>query len=257
MRNLLLTIRYKGTKYHGFQVQKNALAVATVFQDAVEAVFHQRLDIKGCSRTDTGVHANRFCVSLKTESTIPCDRLVKALNINLPWDVAVLACREVPLDFHARYNCKGKRYVYKILNSEIKDPFLEGLVHQHRYPLDVQELNRAAQDFVGTHDFSSFCSAGSKIEDMTRTIYAASVRREGDLVLFTVEGDGFLYNMVRIMAGTLIDISKGLIPPDGIPAVIAARDRERAGFTAPACGLYLDEVFYEEGEMALPSPESK
>lgn len=122
--------------------------------------------------------------------------------------MAVLACREVPLDFHARYNCKGKRYVYKILNSEIKDPFLEGLVHQHRYPLDVQELNRLPR-ICGHPRLQLLLRAGSKIEDMTRTIYAASVRREGDLVLFTVEGDGFLYNMVRIMAGTLIDISRG------------------------------------------------
>lgn len=246
MRNLLLTIRYKGTAYHGFQVQNNALSVAEVFQDAVEAVFKKRLDIKGCSRTDTGVHANCFCISMQIESSIPCQNIVRALNVHLPMDIAVTNCRDVPLAFHARYSCTGKQYLYKILASDIKDPFLEGLAYQHRHSIDAPQLHRAAQGFVGTYDFTAFCSTGSKIEDMTRTIYSASVVQEGNMIYFRVHGDGFLYNMVRIMVGTLLEVSKGTLQEDEILDIIKSKDRSRAGATAPACGLYLDQVFYDD-----------
>ena len=137
-RNLLLTIRYQGTNYHGFQVQKNAVTVAQVLQDALESVLGAREDIKGCSRTDSGVHANMFCVSVKTNSKIPCQSLIRALNVKLPYDIAVTDCREVPLDFHARYDCKGKRYLYQINNSEIKNPFAYRLQYDYRYPIDVE-----------------------------------------------------------------------------------------------------------------------
>ena len=139
-RNLLLTIRYQGTNYHGFQVQKNALTVSQVLQDALEAVLGCREDIKGCSRTDSGVHANMFCVSVRTQSRIPCQSLVRALNVKLPHDIAVTGCRQVPLDFHARYDCRGKRYLYQINNSEVKDPFAWRLVYDYRYPIDVALL---------------------------------------------------------------------------------------------------------------------
>ena len=190
-RNLLLTIRYQGTNYHGFQVQKNALTVSQVLQDALEAVLGRREDIKGCSRTDSGVHANMFCVSVRTQSRIPCQSLVRALNVKLPHDIAVTGCRQVPLNFHARYDCRGKRYLYQINNSEVKDPFAWRLVYDYRYPIDVALCNRQCQDFVGTHDFSAFCSAGSSVEDRVRTITACGMRREGERVTFFVEGDGF------------------------------------------------------------------
>ena len=163
-RNLLLTIRYQGTAYHGFQVQKNALTVAQVLQDALEAVLGRREDIKGCSRTDSGVHANMFCVSVRTESAIPCQSLVRALNVKLPCDIAVTDCRQVPDDFHARYSCIGKRYLYQINNSPVKDPFRWKQVYDYRYPIDVAMCDRQCKDFIGTHDFSSFCSAGSSVE---------------------------------------------------------------------------------------------
>lgn len=139
-RNLLLTIRYQGTNYHGFQVQKNAVTVAQVLQDALESVLGAREDIKGCSRTDSGVHANMFCVSVKTNSKIPCQSLIRALNVKLPYDIAVTDCRKVPLDFHARYDCKGKRYLYQINNSEIKNPFAYRLQYDYRYPIDVENV---------------------------------------------------------------------------------------------------------------------
>lgn len=244
MRNLLLTLRFAGTNYHGFQVQKNALSVCEVFQDAVEAVLGARLDVKGCSRTDTGVHATAYGISLKTERAIPCERLVEALNRNLPDDIAVLSCAEMPMDFHARYSAKGKEYVYKILNSRTKDPFSPNLLYRFGYPIDAALLHKQAQDFVGTHDFRAFQASRADVGDTVRTIARFSVERFGERVHFTVCGDGFLYNMVRIMVGTLVYIATGRLAPGSIPEIIASRDRSRAGKTMPAHGLYLNKVYY-------------
>lgn len=243
-RTLLLSIAYDGRKYHGFQVQKNAVTVAQVFQDGVEAVFKKRLPIKGCSRTDAGVHANMFCISIEVESVIPCERVIPALNTRLPPDVAVTDCREVPEGFHARYDCVGKEYLYRILNRIPKDPFSDGLALHHPYPLDLERMNAACQGFLGEHDFSAFCSAGSDVEDRIRTIHWAEVERENDFVLFRVAGDGFLYNMVRIMTGTLLEVSRGAIQPEEIPDIIESKNRALAGMTAPSAGLYLNKVFY-------------
>ena len=243
-RNLLLNLRFAGTNYHGFQVQANALSVCTVFQDALEHVLGERPPVKGCSRTDTGVHANKYCISFKTQSPIPCEKLVMALNAALPDDIAVAACREVADDFHARYSSTGKEYVYKLLNSRVKDPFAPNLSYRFGYTLDENLLNEQAQDFVGTHDFAAFIAKGSDIEDTVRTITHFRVERQGELLLFTVRGDGFLYKMVRIMVGTLLWIGTGRLSPGCIPSIIAGKDRARAGKTAPACGLYLNDVFY-------------
>lgn len=248
MRNLLLTISYLGTRYHGFQVQENAVTVAQTLQDAMERVMGNRDDIKGCSRTDSGVHAQMFCVSVKTECKIPCQNLVAALNNQLPPDISVRGCIEVPLDFHARYNCKGKRYEYRIHNAQSKDPFHYKAVYEYKYPLDVPMLDREAQDFVGTHDFSAFCAAKTSVTDMVRTIYRCGVVRQGEEVVFYVEGDGFLYNMVRIMVGTLLAIAGGSITPGSIPAILDSKNRSRAGATAPAWGLYLNRVFYDPND---------
>lgn len=251
MRNLLLTIAYLGTRFHGFQVQNNAVTVAQVLQDAMESVMGSRDDIKGCSRTDSGVHAEMFCVSVKTECRIPCENLVKALNVKLPPDVAVKSCREVPESFHARYNCRGKRYEYRIHNALNKDPFHYKAVLEHPYPLDVEKLDREAKDFIGEHDFSSFCAAKSSVQDMVREVYDCGLYRQGELVTFYVEGNGFLYNMVRIMVGTLLGIASGTIPESSIPAILAAKNRSAAGATAPAWGLYLTKVFYNETDLIL------
>ena len=255
-RNLLVSLRYCGREYHGFQVQQNAQTVAQVFQEALWKILGQKVDIKGCSRTDSGVHANCFAVSFRTQSRIPCEGLVKALNCALPWDIAALGCREVPQDFHARYSSRGKRYLYRIHNHPVKDPFRWGMVWEYRYAMDLEKLNRACRDFVGRHDFTAFCAAGSSVEDRVRTIYGCGLLRQREDVVFWVEGDGFLYNMVRIMVGTLIDISAGSLPPGCIPDILQSRDRSRAGQTAPAAGLYLDQVFYDlEGWPSGPSAD--
>ena len=245
-RNLLFKIQYDGSGYHGWQVQENAQSIQGVFQEALRNVLGTQPDIKACSRTDTGVHARAFCISMKTGHSIPPQRLVGALNHFLPPDIAVLSCREVPPDFHARYSCRGKRYVYEIWNHEIRNPFLHDRALHYYHRIDEKKLNEAAQHFLGTHDFTSFCTLDKReAGDFTRTVTESRVTREGDVVRFTVAADGFLYNMVRIMTGTLLAVQQGRFEPDDIPTILAQRSRKCAGPTAPACGLYLDEVFYD------------
>lgn len=249
MRNLLLTIRYDGANYHGWQIQQNALSVQQVFQEALFRVLGEAPDLKGCSRTDSFVHARCFCISLKTARAIPCERLTGALNHFLPPDIAVLRCREVPADFHARYSCTGKEYVYQIWNNPVRDPFLHRRALHYWYPLELDRLNGAAARFLGAHDFTSFCTMDARERgNMTRTVTKSELSREGDLVLFTVAADGFLYNMVRIMTGTLLRVAQGKLEPEDVTEILRARDRGKAGPTAPPAGLYLNRVFYGEVE---------
>lgn len=256
MRNLLLKIAYDGSRYHGWQVQENALSVQTVFQSALERILEERVELKGCSRTDTGVHAREYAISFKTTRTIPCQSLVFALNRFLPGDIAAVSCEEVPQDFHARYSCRGKEYVYEIWNEPVRNAFLENRALHYRYPLDVETMNRAAAYFLGRHDFSTFCTGDRRDPNhMERTVYRAEVSREGSFVRFTVAADGFLYNMVRIMVGTLLEVSRGRFSPDDIPKMLEKKNRAAAGPTAPACGLYLNRVFYKGGEDAWTKTE--
>lgn len=249
MRNLLLTLSYCGKNLHGWQIQDNALTVQEVFQDALYQIIHERPDIKGCSRTDSGVHANMYCVSMKIEHPITEDHLMMAMNRYLPDDVAVTQVRRVEDDFHARYSCKGKEYVYKVWNSRVRNPFLHDLALHYRYEMDVEKLNQEAQAFVGAHDFTSFCTLDKREKgDFTRTVKYFTVQREGDLVTFTVAADGFLYNMVRIMVGTLLAMNNGRIPFGTLSDIFKAENRKAAGPTAPACGLYLNKVFYDDHE---------
>lgn len=245
MRNILITMMYDGSHFHGWQIQENAVTVQEVFQKALFNVINEKADIKGCSRTDSGVHANMYCVSFKTEHSIPCKRLVAALNRYLPKSVAVTDAKEVNDDFHARYSCKGKEYIYKIWNDEIRNPFLDGYVFHYWYKLDVEIMERAAKYFLGKHDFTSFCTLDNREKgDFTRTISNISVTRNNSMVTITVEADGFLYNMVRIIVGTLIRVAQGKILPEQIPDIINALDRSKAGPTAAPQGLYLNRVKY-------------
>lgn len=246
LRNLLLTISYDGKSFHGWQIQQNALTVQEVFQASLEKIIGSDFDVKGCSRTDSGVHANMYCISLKTSHPIKPERLKAALNRWLPKSVAVLDCKEVSLDFHARYSCISKEYIYKIWNSEVRNPFLDGYALHYRYKIDEEMLNKASQAYVGSHDFTSFCTIDNREKgDMTRNVKSFSVTRDGNLVTMRVEADGFLYNMVRIMVGTLLRVQQGKIPADGITEIIEKKDRKFAGPTAQACGLYLNKVNYD------------
>ncbi len=244
MKRLLITIQYDGSAYHGWQVQKNALSIQEVFQNAVEKVFGKRLDVKGCSRTDSGVHANMYCLCIDTEMSIENENVVLALNTYLPGDIAVIDCKEVDFEFHPRYSCKSKEYVYKIYNGRIRNPFLDKYALHYRFPIDEEYLNKEALAFLGTHDYSGFCSVKSDVEDTVRTVKSVSVKREGDMVYFTVEADGFLYNMVRIMVGTLLFINEGKIKEGELSDIIESKNRKRAGKTAKPQGLYLNKVNY-------------
>ena len=245
LRNLLITISYDGKCFHGWQIQQNAYTVQEAFQKALSKIIGSEFDLKGCSRTDSGVHANMYCLSVKTAHPIPAQRLKAALNRWLPLSIAVMDCVEVDDSFHARYSCKSKEYIYKIWNSEVRNPFLDGYALHYRYKIDEKLLNTAAQAYLGSHDFTSFCTQDSREPgDMTRTVKHFSVTRDGDMVTMKVEADGFLYNMVRIMVGTLLRVQQGKIKPDEIPAIIEKKDRSFAGPTAQACGLYLNKVYY-------------
>lgn len=244
MRQILLKLKYLGTNYHGWQVQDNALTVQEVIQDALESIFHERPDVKGCSRTDAGVHANMYCCSFCIDSDIDLYRLMGGLNAKLSPDISCFDASDVPLDFHPRYSATGKQYIYKIYNGVARDPFYEGRALYYKPHIDADMLDREAKAFIGTHDFTSFCGVKCDKEDRTRTITDASVTRDGDLVTFSVTGDGFLYNMVRIMVGTLLFINEGKREMGSIPDIIEAKDRTRAGQTALPFGLYLNQVFY-------------
>lgn len=236
---------YDGSRYHGWQIQNNALSVQEVFQKALFSVIGHNADIKGCSRTDAGVHANMYCVSFRTEHRIPCERLAAALNHFLPADIAVMKAEEVDDDFHARYSCKGKEYIYKIWNSDIRNPFLNGYALHYWYRLDLNKMNEAAGHMLGRHDFTSFCTLDNREKgDFHRTVGNIGFSREGSLVTFTIEADGFLYNMVRIIVGTMLYVAQDKISPDDIPEILRKENRLCAGPTAPPQGLYLNRVIY-------------
>ncbi len=244
MRNILLTLKYDGTNYHGWQIQDNAVTVQQVLSDAIEKIAKQKIMPIGCSRTDSGVHANMFCCNFQSEITIPDNEIVKALNGNLPFDVAVTNCTTVSDDFHARYDCKSKEYIYQIVASPVRNPFLDNYSIHYKYPLNIDDMNYAARQLIGKHDFSAFCSVGSSVQSTERQIFNAGFERNGDLVTFSIEGDGFLYNMVRIIVGTMFYVSQGKIDKDDIGRIILSKKRENAGPTAPAKGLFLNKVNY-------------
>ncbi len=244
MRNLLLTLRYDGSTFHGWQIQPNGITVQQELCNAFKNLSGKDENIIGCSRTDAGVHANMFCCNVRTECAILADKVPDALNFYLPPEISVYACEDVDFDFHARYECKGKEYVYLIYNGKYRNPFYENKAMFYPYEIDAEMLNREAKAFIGTHDFSAFCSAGTEIEDKTREIFDCSVNRNGDLIEIKVSGNGFLYNMVRIIVGTLLDIQRGKIEKGTIPQIIESRNRDNAGVTAAAHGLYLNKVFY-------------
>ena len=249
MRNLKVMTAYRGTKYHGFQRQAKALTVQQVLEEKLSKVLNEPVTIIGCSRTDTGVHANQFCFNVRTNSNIRTLGFTRGVNGELPDDISILSCEDVPLDFHARFDCKGKEYIYKMHCSESKNPFASDLMLHYRRKFDVDAARKAASYFVGTHDFASFCADCTNVSTTVRTIYSFDIEYNGDSVIMLVKGNGFLYNMIRIMAGTLIDVSEKRLSPDDMPDILAARDRLRAGRTAMAHGLYLNRVFYDEAEL--------
>ena len=245
----LLWIAYKGTNYGGFQVQPNAPTVCAAVQDAMQRVLGCRPDVKGCSRTDAGVHARRFALSFCYTGKVPAEKMVQAFNAHLPPDIRALEIWPVAENFHARYAAHAKTYRYYILNARVDDPFTFDTCCRIGPELDVAVMQAAAERFVGTHDFLALCASGSSVAahgDTVRTITRCTVERAGDRVTITVTADGYLYNMVRILAGTLVEAGLHKRTPESIPALLASRDRRRAGQTLPAKGLFLEDVAYPE-----------
>ena len=244
MRNIKLTLQFDGTAYHGWQIQKNAVTVQKVLQSAIKTLTGSNPDIVGCSRTDAGIHARKFVCNFKTQSVIPNDKFPYALNTLLPDDIRCIRSEDVAAEFDSRKSALGKTYTYLISNSQYGDVFLKDRAWHYRYKLDIEKMRRAATFLLGTHDFVGFAAAGFTVKTTVRTISAISITKEKDLISISVTGDGFLYNMVRIIAGTLVFCGNGKINPDDMSMIIQSCDRTKAGITAPACGLYLTEVFY-------------
>lgn len=245
MNNYKLILTYDGTPYHGWQMQENAISVQQCLSEAIERIFGEKVTIYGCSRTDKGVHANKFCCNFRSNVTRDTEKIAYGLNAVLPESICVLSCFVANEDFNARFDAKGKEYIYKIWNSRRRNPFLLQKALHYPLPIDEKLLNEQAKHYIGTHDFSAFCAAGATTLSNVRTVFDCSVTRQGDMVIFAVRGDGFLYNMVRIMVGTLLDINEGKIEKGSIPSIIQSRSRLSAGVTAKAHGLYLNEVYYD------------
>ena len=256
MRNIALKLRYDGTAYHGWQVQKNDMTVAETVENALYKLTGQRARVTGCGRTDAGVHALNYCANFKSDCTIPAQRFPLALNSRLPEDIACLDAVDAPEDFNAILSCRKKEYTYRIMNTRIPDPFARNRAYFYPSPLRVDVMKAAAAQFVGTHDFAAVRSVGTETKTTVRTVYWCEIEADGPLISMRVCADGFLYNMVRAIMGTVIYCAEGKLRPEELPALLESRDRRLTGPTVPPQGLYLSRVWYDGpvGEMmARPS----
>ena len=244
MRNIALILMYNGTAYHGWQVQKTEVTVAQTLERGLSMVCGEPVKCTGCGRTDAGVHAEHYVANFRTSSRIPVDRIPFAVNTHIPEDIVVKAAYEVAEDFNAIGSCIRKEYTYRIYNSRIKNPFYVDRAYFYPKRLDEQVMDRAARAFEGTHDFAAVRSVGTNVRSTVRTIYYCHVTRNGELLELKVCANGFLYNMVRIIAGTLLEVGRGNLEVSQIADIIASKDRANAGPTAPAKGLKLMQIEY-------------
>lgn len=242
--NLKLTIKYDGTNYHGWQVQPNGITVQEVIESALSEIAKKKITVTGCSRTDAGVHAAMHVSSFKFDSSIPVHKLALILNQKLPKDIRAVECTEVDDSFNARFDTKEKTYRYRILNAPHNDPFLSRYVWHYPIELNVLKMQKAAACMVGKRDFTAFMASGSNIKTTVRNLKRVDVQKEGDLITITATADGFLYNMVRIIAGTLVYVGNGKLDADEVGRIIEEKDRRLGGVTAPPEGLMLEEVVY-------------
>lgn len=245
MKRVKLVVAYDGTNYCGWQLQPNGITIEEVLNRELSALLKEDITVIGASRTDSGVHAMGNVAVFDTAHRMPADKICFALNQSLPEDIRIQDSEEVPLDWHPRKcNCT-KTYEYKILNRRMDMPVYRLYTHFYHYPLDVETMSQAAKLLVGEHDFKSFCTVRTKEEDTVRTIYSLTVHEVEGIISIRISGSGFLYNMVRIITGTLINVGGGLYPPEYVAGILAARDRQQAGPTAPAKGLTLVGMEYE------------
>lgn len=245
MKRVMLTVAYDGTNYHGWQYQPNAVTIEAVLNECLSALFKEEIKVIGASRTDTGVHSLGNIAVFDTNSRMPAKKVAYALNQRLPQDIRIQKSEEVDSGFHPRHHNSRKTYEYKILNREFPQPVHRLYAHFTYVPLDVERMQRAGAYLVGEHDFKSFCSTNTVSESTVRKIYDLQVEKREEMICIRVTGSGFLYNMVRIIAGTLIEAGRGKLEPERMPEILSALDRTAAGPTAPACGLTLISYKYE------------
>ena len=244
---VMLTIAYDGTNYVGWQIQHNGLSVQQVLDDALSEFFKQPIHVQGASRTDAGVHSLGNVAAFDVDTRMPAEKIAYGINQSLPRDIVVVDSREVDSDFHPRFGAKEKTYVYRIQNSDFPDPTRRLYTYHYRHYLDENRMRQAAGYLIGEHDFTSFSSIHAQTKTFVRTIYELSVERVADEIQIEITGDGFLYNMVRIIVGTLVQIGAGLMEVEDMHRILLARDRGEAGPTAPPQGLTLVQIVYEGG----------
>lgn len=245
MRNIKLTIEYDGKGFNGWQKQPNKLNIQGEIERAIYNITKEEVDLIGSGRTDAGVHALGQVANFKTNSQISIEKLPLAINSQLKNSIVIKEAEEVNERFHSRYNAKRKTYRYIINNSKCGTAIYRNLEYSYPFKLDAEKMKQASKYFEGEHDFKAFKSSGTSSKNSVRTIYKAIVKQEGEKIIIELTGNGFLYNMVRIISGTLLDVGLGKIQPEEIPEMIESKDRQRAGKTLPAHGLYLVEVKYD------------
>ena len=246
MRNIALILMYNGTAYHGWQVQKTEVTVAQTLERGLSMVCGEPVKCTGCGRTDAGVHAEHYVANFRTSSRIPVDRIPFAVNTHIPEDIVVKAAYEVAEDFNAIGSCLKKEYTYRIYNSHIRNAFYVNRAWFYPKHLDETVMQRAASHFVGTHDFAAVRSVGTETRTTVRTVHYFNISRSGELIECRVCADGFLYNMVRAMTGTIVYAAEGKLSPQDIPAILESGNRTLAGPTVPPGGLYMTKLWYDE-----------
>ena len=242
--NVRINLQFDGTNYHGWQIQPGKPTVQGILSDAVYQITGERVTVHGCGRTDSGVHASGYVASFETNSTIPAEKIPFALNSKLPEDIICTSAMKATPSFLANRSAVAKTYRYTVDNNEFPDIFLQRFAWHYKYPLDETKMQVAAESFTGTHDFAGFASSGFSVKTTVRTIHSLNVEKKDNIITIDVTGNGFLYNMVRIIAGTLVYVGNGRIEAEDMPDIINSCCRQRAGITAPAKGLCLKEVFY-------------
>ncbi|WP_052221492.1 tRNA pseudouridine(38-40) synthase TruA [Clostridium homopropionicum] len=243
-KNFKLVIEYDGTNYAGWQRQNNAITVQKILEEVLEKLTGRNINVIGCSRTDSGVHARGFICNFVTETTIPPSKIKYAINNLLPNDIVILDSSEVPINFHSRYNCIKKTYTYTILNREEPAAINRNYVYHFKRPLDIDLMKKGSEFLIGTHEFDSFRKIGSSVKTTTRTIYSIDIEKQEYYIKFNITGNGFLYNMVRIIVGTLLDVGVGKMTPESVKEILLAKDRSKAGMSLPAQGLCLEKIYY-------------
>lgn len=244
MRNIKLTIEYDGKKFGGWQKQPSKLNIQGEIEQAISEIVSESVELIASGRTDSGVHALGQVANFKTNSNIPIEKMAIAINSKLKKSIVIKRAEEVPENFHARYNCKGKKYRYVINNSSQGTAIYRDLEYYIPQKLDIEKMKQAIKYFEGEHDFKGFRASGTSSKNSVRIIYKAEVIKKEEKIIIELTGSGFMYNMVRIIAGTLVDVGLGKILPEDIPDIILSKDREKAGKTLPGYGLYLVEVYY-------------